>query len=77
MVGGGGRWWWVVGGGGWWWVVVGGPWRPRETTEARSRAQILAQCQESSPLTTSPGPLKLRLFAEKPGALGLRGFVKE
>ena len=49
---GGGKWWWcvtVVSGGerwwvvvGVWWVVVGGPWRPRETAEASSRAQILA-----------------------------------
>ena len=39
--------------GGWWMVVVvegEGPWRPRETTEASSREQILAQCRESSTL---------------------------
>ena len=35
---------------------------PRETTEAISRAQILAQYPESSPLPTPPGPLKLSLF---------------
>ena len=67
----GGGWWVVVDGGGWWLVVVvggggstGGPWKPRETTEASSRAQILAQYPESSPLPTPPGPLKLRLFGE-------------
>ena len=66
VVGCGGRWWWVVViGGGWWWVVeVGGPWRPREATEASSRAQILAQCWESSLLPTPPGPLKLRLLGK-------------
>ena len=60
----------VVGGGGWWWwvvvVVVGGPWRPREATEASSREQILAWfARKYSPLPTPPGPLKLRLFGEE------------
>ena len=41
------------------------PWRPQETTEVNSRAQILAQDTESSPLTTPPGTLKLRFFGEK------------
>ena len=48
----------VMGGG------VGGPRRPREATEASSRAQRLAQLPKSSPLPTPPGPLKLRLFGE-------------
>ena len=53
----------VFGAGGmWWWVVMGGGGKPLETTEASSRAQIFAQCLESSRLTTQPGPLKLRLF---------------
>ena len=38
--------------------------RPRETTEASSRAQILAQCPEFSPRTTPSGPLNLRLFGK-------------
>ena len=45
-VGGGGGWWWwvvVVGGDVWLWVVLGGSWRPREATEASSRAQTLAR----------------------------------
>ena len=66
VVGGGGGGWWVVvggggGGGGWWCFVAVGPCRPREATEASSRAQILARCGESCP-PTPPGPLKLRLF---------------
>ena len=48
----------VIGGGGRWW-------RPREATEASSRAQILSRQRESSPLTTLPGPLKLRLSGNK------------
>ena len=31
------------------------PWRPRETTEASSRAQVLAR--KPSPLKTPPGPI--------------------
>ena len=54
-----------MGSGGRWWVVVGGPWRPRKATEACPRAQILARPPKSSPVTTPPGPLKLRLFWEK------------
>ena len=42
------------------WYLEGG--RPRETTEASSRAQIQAQETEASLLPTQPGPLKLRLF---------------
>ena len=50
----------VVGGG---ILVVGGG--PREATDASSRVQILARQRKSSPLTTPPGPLKLRLFGNK------------
>ena len=38
---------------------------PRETTEASSRAQILAPDLESSPLTSPPGPPTLRLFRKQ------------
>ena len=38
--------------------------RPRVTTASSSRAQVLAPDTEPSPLTTPPGPLKLRLFGE-------------
>ena len=41
------------------------PWRPRETLEASSRAQILAQSPESNPRPTPPGPLKCRLIVEQ------------
>ena len=58
VVGGGGRWCWVV-------VVVGSSWRPREATEASTRVQILAWPPKSSPVTTPPGPLKLRLCGEQ------------
>ena len=58
------HWWWVVAGGGGEVAVGGSPWRQRETTEASSRAQILARCPESSHLLTPPGPLMLRLFVE-------------
>ena len=61
VVGGGG---WVVLGGGWW-VVGGCLGRQRVATEAISRAQMLARPPKSSPLTTPPGPLKLRLFGDK------------
>ena len=40
------------------------PWRQREATVASSRAQILAQDREPSPVTTPPGHLKLHLFRE-------------
>ena len=53
IIGGG---WSVVGCGEWWWEAPGYHGRP----QASSRAQILAQCRESSPLATPPGPLKLR-----------------
>ena len=46
----------AVGGGGGWGVVGGG--RPLVTTEASSRAQILARCRGSSPLPRPQGPLK-------------------
>ena len=52
-------------------VSTGGHWRPREatwgprvTTEASSRAQILAHPREASPLTTLLGPLSLRAAAD-------------
>ena len=69
----------VVGGGWLWVVVIGGPWRPRETTEASSCAQILARYPKSSPLPTPPGPLKLRLFGEKEGitGYGIRGCFSD
>ena len=37
---------------------------PLEATEASSRAQILAQQREYTPLPTPPGRLKLRVFGE-------------
>ena len=60
---GGGSWEVVVlGGGRWRWVAVaGGPWRPREETEASSRARIFAWPPKFSPPPTPPGLLKLRL----------------
>ena len=70
----------VVHGGGWRWVVVGGPWRPLEAleaTESSSRAQILAQLTKSSPLTTPPGPLKLRWFREYWHAHGSDAFIED
>ena len=36
--------------------MVGGPWRPRDATEASFRTQFLARCREPSPVTP-PGPL--------------------
>ena len=38
---------------------------PLEATEASSCAQLLARDRESSPLTTPPGPRKLRLLGNK------------
>ena len=40
------------------------PWRPRETTEASFRAQILARPTECSPLPPSRGHLKQGSFGE-------------
>ena len=46
-------------------LAMQAPGRPREATDASSRAQILAWCPKSSPLTKPPGPLKLlHLFGE-------------
>ena len=42
-------------------------WRPRETTEASFRTQILAWPTESIPLTTPPGPLDLRVYVDNEG----------
>ena len=39
-------------------------WRPRDTIEAGSRAQIVAWPTESNPLTTPPRPRKLHLLGE-------------
>ena len=46
-------------------VGGGGGGRPLEATEDNSRAQIWARLPTSRPLTTPPGPLKLRLFGEQ------------
>ena len=51
--------------------------RPREATEASSRAQILAQYPESSPLPTPPGPLKPRWFGGNQAASKQRKTMGE
>ena len=64
-----------MGGDRWWWVVVaGGPWRPREATEASSCVQILTWPPKSSPLTTPPGPLKLSLRKSKSKVKFVKSF---
>ena len=58
-------------------VVGGGGGRPREASEASSRAQILAWLPRPSPLPTPPGPLKLRLFRELRHPFGSDPFTKQ
>ena len=55
-------------------VVGGGGESSLEATEASSRAQILDWTPKSSPLTTPPRTLKLRLFGEPADPFGWSAY---